>query len=379
MMGENDPQSPYADATRTNTGSGEWLAGYDDIKADFGQLYQYAANMQRAAFEMMGDTDQFRPIPELTRQAFMNKEYNFPEGTLAGLFGLTNFNDLSRMLADLGTGLLAMAYAAQTVSDVYDLTEHGNGADINSLVGLNVLDYAFGVSTDRPQGLSKDFKGQTMQQLRAEQGGQAGNAAALGSFTGGNMSVTYSGPADHSTKVTTVTYDDGSQLKVYETVQPDGSVTSYYQVYDASSTMVGETRRTTTTSGGTTTTVTETKNKDTGEWHNSSAKAVTQVNTPYTAPATLTTVTTYDADGNAHVQSSETVTHNADGSVRTQTTEYGKDPKGNPTQQTNEQLIGDNDTDTSDQDGEADPWAVTRDDYSHNIRPEELRPETATG
>jgi hypothetical protein len=365
---------PYAKQTSVNTGSQEWLSGYQTIKADFGSLSQYALNMQMAAMDLQPAAMSLYQITELTNQAFRSSHPSFPEGTLAASMIGNNFKDLISMLTDLHVGLQNTAYAAQTISDAYHLNDDGSSHDLNSLIKVDGVDFAFGLGGDRPSGLAKGI-GKTWLDEHGDGFNEAqANAAAVSnaadpSQMGGTVSVTYEGPSDHETKVTTVTYPDGSSIKIEESGGEFGgpSYTTTYVVGSDGKTQSSNCQ-VTTTKGGTTTVVTQTPDKD-GVYHDVS-KQTTTTTTKADGTRVTTTDTSTISKGKSTPSDTQTKTQNIDGSTETDTTSYSQDSKGHTTSTTNRQAVGDNDTDVSNQKGDNDPKTVAdRDDttFTHRV------------
>jgi hypothetical protein len=367
--------NPYADETATNTGSTAWLDGYQKIKADFHTMSQYALNMEAAAQDLLPAAMTLYQIPTLASQAFTSMDVQtdgsadntaspLPEGQLAHLYMATNFNDLVGMLADLHNGLQNVAYAAQTISDAYHLNDAGNARDINSLVTADGVDFAFAMGGKRPDGLSSKI-GQTVFEHNLAQGTSGldqaqANAHALTDATdpnqmGGVVSVSYEGgPGDVMAKVTTISYPDGSQIRMSTLTGWDGKTYNEYTTLSSDGKVTTQSRTTTSTSGGTKTVVTETADKN-GAWHPSQTQTTTS-GTYFDGPSeshTVTTKTTTNADGSTVTATTTQVPHGPTTTVTT--TQH----PGGPTT-TNTVAVGDNDNDVSNQLGDADPMAQAK-------------------
>jgi hypothetical protein len=374
-----DPPSgtpdPYAQQTKINTGSQEWLSGYQTIKADFGSLSQYALNMQLAAMDLQPAAMRLYHLTELTNQAFRGGQPMFPEGTLAASLLGVNFKDLLSMLTDLHVGLQNTAYAAQTISDAYHLNDDGSAQDLNSLITVDGVDFAFGMGGQRPSGLAKNI-GKTWLDEHGDGYNEAqANAAAVSnaadpSAMGGTVTVTYEGSSYYATKITTITYPDGSSIRIEQSAGGYGggpSITTT-SIIGSDGKVQSSSRQVTTTRGGTTTVVTQSPDKD-GNYHDVS-KQTTTTSTRSDGTKVTTTETSTISNGKSTPSSTKTTTNNTDGSTETDTTTYSTDSQGHTTKNTDKLAIGNNDTDISNQKGDNDPKAVAdRDDttFTHRV------------
>ncbi len=365
---------PYAKQTSVNTGSQEWLSGYQTIKADFGSLSQYALNMQMAAMDLQPAAMRLYHLTELTNQAFRGGQPMFPEGTLAASMLGVNFKDLLSMLTDLHVGLQNTAYAAQTISDAYHLNDDGSAHDLNSLITVDGVDFAFGMGGQRPSGLAKNI-GKTWLDEHGDGFNEAqANAAAVSnaadpSAMGGTVSVTYIGSGYYETKITTITYPDGSSIKIEQSGGAFGGPTyTTTSIMGADGKVQSSSRQVTSTSGDTTTVVTQSPDKN-GDYHDVS-KQTTTTSTRSDGTKVTTTETSTISDGKSTPSSTRTKTDNTDGSTETDTTTYSTDSQGHTTKTTDKLAVGDNDTDISNQKGDNDPKAVAdRDDttFTHRV------------
>ena len=350
------PTDPFAAQTQTNTGSTEWLDGYKTIKADFGSLNGYAMNMYSASMDLLPASMPLYKIPELTNQAFRN-ENPFPEGQLAALFVGTNFKDLVAMLTDLHVGLQNMAYAAQTISDSYHLNDDGSSKDLNSLITVDGVDFAFGRGGVRPDGLDKKIGKTWLESAPTINEAQANaavvtNAADPGQM-GGTITVTYIGPPDHQTKVTTITYADGSSIQMEQTTGWNGESWTTTSVLGSDGKVQTSSRQIKTESGGSTTVVTQTQDKN-GNYQDA-AKQVTTTSYSSSGAKVTTTDNSTIADGKWTASGTKTQTDNADGSTQTTTTTVSTGPDGKTTARSSTVAVGNNDGDVSDQSGDLDP------------------------
>ena len=350
---------PYATQTQTNTGSQAWLSDYQTIKADFGSLSQYAMNMVNAAMDLQPAAMTLYKIPQLATDAFRG-EHPFPEGQLAALFVGTNFKDFVAMLTDLHVGLQNTAYAAQTISDSYHLNDDGSSHDLNSLITADGVDFAFGMGGARPQGLDKhigktwlETDGASFNEAQANAG--AVNDAANPSQMGGTVSVSYVGPPDHETKVTTISYADGSQIQIEETVAYNGQTWTTTSIVGANGKTQSSSRQITSTSGGTTTVVTQSPDGN-GDYQDS-AQQTTTTSTGVDGSKVTTTSSSTIHDGKSTPSGTVVKTVNPDGSTDTTTTTVTQNQDGTTTKQTNTEAVGYNDGDVSNQQGSNDPKA----------------------
>ncbi|GIH16555.1 hypothetical protein [Rugosimonospora africana] len=367
---------PYAKQTAINTGSQEWLSSYQTIKADFGSLSQYALNMQMASMDLQPAAMRLYHLTELTNQAFRSGMPMFPEGTLAASMLSLNFKDLLTMMNDLHVGMQNTAYAAQTISDSYHLNDDGSSQDLNSLIKMDGVDFAFGMGGTRPSGLAKNIGKTWLDEhpggyTEAQAGADAGTNAADPNMMGGKVTVTYEGSAYLGTKVTTITYPDGSSIRIEESAGGYGGGGSSYtttSVIGSDGKVQSSTCQVTTTSGGTTTVVTQTPDKD-GVYHDVS-KQVTTTSTRADGTKVTTTESSSISNGKSTPSGTQVKTQNTDGSTETDNTTYSTDSQGHTTKTTDKQAVGDNDTDISNQKGDNDPKAVAdRDDttFTHRV------------
>lgn len=357
--------NPYQDETNKNTSNTAWLDGYDDIHADFGTLTSYAKNMVEAGNGMLAASAPLQQMRELMIGAFLGTPEGgvvFPEAMLTHKFAATNFADLTAMLAEVQVGLRNIGNAAQTISDAYGLADSHGAADFNAITVAGV-DFAFAKDGGvRPAGLDKSI-GETYLQNAAKNGGQAGanQAAALNagdpSMLGGTQSVQWLGIPGHQMKITTITYPDGSTIKVTE--WDDGMYGGHqyakYEVLDASGKAVQSSIRTTQTVGASTT-VTTAIADDKGNYKDTSVQTTTT-----SGKTTTTTSATVGDDGKPTTTSSKAVTTNDNGSVTTTSTTYDD---GKP-KTSDSFTVGDNDTDLGDLSGTNDPKAYADDRYAY--------------
>lgn len=341
---------PFASQTKTNTESQDWLAGYQTIKADFPTLSGYALNMYSAAMDLQPASMPLYKIPELATKAFRNG-HPFPEGQLAALFVGANFKDLVAMLTDLHIGMQNMGFAAQTISDAYHLSDDGSARDLNSLISVDGVDFAFGIGGARPDGLDKRI-GKTWLQSAPTVNQAQSNAAAVANASdpsemGGTVSVTYIGPPDHQTKVTTISYPDGSQIQIDQTYSYDGTSWTTTSVIGSDGKTQASSRQTTTQSGGATTVVTQTADKN-GNYQDAS-KQTTSTSVDADGGKVTTTTSSSMNGGKWTPSGGQTQTSNPDGSTQTTTTTTSQGTDGKTVTKTNTVAVGDNDGDVSDQ------------------------------
>jgi hypothetical protein len=355
---------PYADQTQQNTGSTAWLDSYGKIKADFGSLAQYAMNMQTASMDLLPASATLYQIPQLTTEAFTSSANVLPEAQLVAQTVALNFKDFVSMLTDLHAGLLNIAYAAQTISDAYHLSDGSNAADINSLVTVDGVDFAFGMGGTRPAGLDSHI-GKTVQEdggpmSQAQTAAGALGAAGDPSQYGGTTSVSYlSVPGEPTTKITTITYPDGSKIQVEQTTGWDGTAYTQYSVVGADGNTVASSRKTTTTSGASTTVVTEVQDQKSGAWQPSNTQTTT-TGTGADGSKVTTTTTSTTQNGKQVPTTTQTQTDKPDGSTTTVTTTHNSDGTSN----TQVEAVGSNDNNTSDQQGSNDPKAAADKTYT---------------
>lgn len=365
---DDDGSAPYADQTATNTGSQQWLSGYSTIKADFATLAQYAMNMLNAAMDLQPASMSLFQIPQLSTEAFGGGEYPFPEATLASLFLSTNFKDLVSMLTDLHVGLQNTAYAAQTISDAYHLNDVSSAAELNKLISVDGVDFAFGMGGDRPAGLDKRI-GKTWLESNPTFDEAQANAGALSSAAdpsqfGGAQTVSYvAGPAGTTIKLTTIKYPDGSSIQITESSGAPGVKFTDYSIIGADGKTTSSSRQTTTVAGGTTTVASQQIDKN-GVVHDAGTQ-VTKTSTRSDGAKITTTTTTTLQGGKQVPTSTETKTVDQNGATTTSTVTHNSD--GPDT--TNTVAVGSNNSDTSDQQGSNDPKSVADKRYTTFTRP----------
>ncbi len=356
---------PYADQTTINTGSEDWLSSYGKIKADFGSLTGYAANMLAAAMDLQPAAMPLYKIPELASSAFRG-QHTFPEGQLAALFVGTNFKDLMAMLTDLHIGMQNMAYAAQTISDAYHLNDDGSAADLNRLITVDGVDFAFGMGGVRPEGLDKKIGKTWLETAGPTVNEAAANAAAVSDASdpgamGGTVTVSYFGSADHGTKVTTIAYADGSQIQVEETHAYDGTTWTTTSVIGSDGKTQTSSRRITTVSGGATTVVTQIPDKN-GIYQDANRQVTSTSMGAGGSKVTTTTSSTMDG-GKWTSSGTQIKTENPDGSTETTTTTVTHDQDGKTHTTSGTVAIGGNDNDVSGQQAD-DPKAAADGRYT---------------
>jgi len=371
--------NPYANETATNTDSTAWLDGYHSIKADFGSLSQYAMNMMNAATFLMPTAASLHSIPQYSMDAFSglggtDGDTNpdalsvspFPEGRLVHQVVSTNYHDLTAFVMELQTGLRNVAFAAQTISDAYHLNDTRSAHDINSLVTADGVDFAFGKGGQRPKGLDNRigktwFDALLDGSIGAGQDQASANAGALlaandPNSLGGTVDTSYLSMGAGSLTTTTVTYPDGSQSRISTFVDSGGKKSTEYQTLNAKGVVTSAVRKYESDTGGTHTVVTQTQD-DKGNFQPS--RTETTSTSSYVDPdagkvSTTTTVST-GADG---TKTTVETTHDAYGTRTTTTTAHpGKAPT------TTTVAVGSNDSDTSDQVGDADPLARANKHY----------------
>lgn len=344
-----DGNNPYASQTATNTGDFDknLNADYGAVKADFGSLNGYAVNMLKAAMDLMKDASSIYQIPQLSAAAFVNDAgpVPFAEGPVANVYVTTNFKDLIAMLSDLQVGLMAVANAAQTISDAYHLTDGSSSADLNKIT-VDAVDFAFAMGGTRPAGLPANI-GTTIRDQQQQQYTEANNnLAAVTNATdprqmGGTLNVSYEGGVggEPTTKVTTISYPDGSSIQIEETTAWDGTVYTDYSALDASGKTTTANRQITSTAGGKTT-VTYQQPDANGTYQTTHTETTTTASQPDGTRVT----TTSSASASGGQSSTTTKTVNPDGS--TETTTVQQTPDGT---KTTSQAVGSNSDDVSDQ------------------------------
>ncbi|GAA5188653.1 hypothetical protein GCM10023322_39820 [Rugosimonospora acidiphila] len=353
---------PYAGQTQTNTGSEKWLSSYQTIKADFGSIAAYALNMFTAAQDLQPAVMALFQIPELINEAFRSGGMNqLPEGELAAVYSTGNFQDLTSMLNDLHVGLQNTAFAAQTISDSYHLTDGMSAHDLNSVIKVDGVDFAFGMGGSRPEGLDKRI-GETWaqdEQKEAIKASKAGaNAPALNYASdpnqlGGKVAVTWAGP--NGIKDTTITYQDGSKIIIEESGGGGGATIRDTYIVGADGNVQSSSREITTTKGGTTTVVSQAPNKN-GEFHETGRQSTT-TKVDSTGAKVTTTKSSSVQKGKETPNSTTVKTQNPDGSTETDTTTITQEKGGKTSKQTDKLAVGGNDGDISDQKGANDPKA----------------------
>ena len=261
------------------------------------------------------------------------------------------------MLTDLHVGLQNMAYAAQTISDSYHLNDDGSSKDLNSLITVDGVDFAFGRGGVRPDGLDKKIGKTWLESAPTINEAQANaavvtNAADPGQM-GGTITVTYIGPPDHQTKVTTITYADGSSIQMEQTTGWNGESWTTTSVLGSDGKVQTSSRQIKTESGGSTTVVTQTQDKN-GNYQDA-AKQITTTSYSSTGAKVTTTDNSTIADGKWTASGTKTQTDNADGSTQTTTTTVSTGPDGKTTARSSTVAVGNNDGDVSGQSGDLDP------------------------
>ena len=355
-MGDN----PYAGQTETNTGSTKWLESYQKVEADFHTLSQYALNMYNAGLNLLPTTSTFYSMPQLTQQAFIDPGKGvqpLPEGQLASMYLNTNFKDLMSMLYDLFVGLQNTGYAAQTISDAYGLSDTTSADTLNRVIKMDGVDFAMARGGERPPGLDPRI-GKTWLDM-ASPNNQAAMASGATDPTqlGGTTTVTYSGPSDHQSKITTITYTDGSVLRITQTSDYYGNVTTYTDVVGSDGKTVSSTRKETRTVGGKTTVTTATQQKD-GSYQDSSSTTSEQT-TDSDGNKTTTKTESAIHDGQSTPHKTTTTSEHSDGSSTTTT----ETTRSDGTTTTDTQARGDDDDYTGDQEGDLDPKHAADEHY----------------
>jgi hypothetical protein len=354
--------NPYANETATNTGDTSWLDQYKNIKADFHSLADYANNMASASMNLGSAQPIIGQIPQLSSEAFSGHADNlprggvatpFPEGQLVDQINKTNFFSLASMLRDLQIGLQNVGYAAQTVSDAYHLSDSTSARDLNSLVTVDGVDFAFAQGGQRPAGLSSKI-GETAIEHRMKQqeaDAKAGNAAQ-GHLDGllvndpaaldGQVEQSFAYlPEGGSVTVVRITYADGSTAtkRIYN---EGGHIREEVETRDAKGNVNSSAVKTTTGPADHQTVVTE---RTDAKGQKTTSTDTTTTSTTFDGPSEPTTTTTKTAansDGTTTTATTTSVPHGPTTTVNNTT-----DSKGGTHSTTT--ATGDNSADVGDQ------------------------------
>ena len=355
--------NPYPTETETNTGSTAWLDGYKTIKADFTTLHGYAQNMLNASMAMMSSAGAVNQIPKFAQDGFAGKPQNapsgmdgfagsFPEAQLVQHINNTNFFDFVSMLHDVTMGLQNVAFAAQTVCDAYHLNDTSSAKDLNSLITVDGVDFAFGRGGARPKGLAsrigKTVLDQQFEDAQKNAGNQAdGNMANLmsgdPSAMNGTIDTQFSYlPMGQSVQTTTITYPDGSKVVQSTYKYPDGRTVENFTTFNGKGQQQSTAQRTSTRTDSGTTVVTSATD---AQGHKSGSTTTTSSRTDFPGPEEPVSTTTKDTTNSDGSHSTTTTTSTQGGPTTTTTTTT--DAKGHTKSGT--VAVGNNDADVSDQ------------------------------
>lgn len=293
-------ENPYASQTRANTNV-DWSGRFTDLEDDangdvdidlegIAEYAQMMMTIQRNLMDGMGDVSDLGSLPGKAWEGVV-----LPEGRMAMMRLSENYSEFQAYLQHLGTALMNIGMAAQTVADAYA------NSDGWSAASLNAVDYAFGISgAERPAGLPPWVDGKTyFDLLRENQGGTPPPGSALWRDGGEESTSPYTS--------TRTAYGPNGERMVVTTSSPPGGGTTYITttIYGRDGQQISQSSQTVSYYRDGNTNVQVTRNSDGTE---------TERRTTYGDNGQQTGESTVNRDANGNETRSTTTETNDDGS-----------------------------------------------------------------